>query len=43
MNYGFPWWLRGKEFACNAGDLRDMGSVPELGISPGVGNGNLLE
>ena len=27
MNYGFPWWLRGKEFACNAGDLRDMGSM----------------
>ena len=27
----------GKEFACNAGDL---GSIPELGISPGEGNGN---
>ena len=43
MNYGFPWWLRGKEFACNVGDLRDMGSVPELGRSPGEGNGNLLQ
>ena len=25
----------------NAGDARDMGSVPGLGRSPGEGNGNL--
>ena len=26
----------------NAGDLRDAGSIPELGISPGGGHGNPL-
>ena len=26
----------------NAGDIRDSGSIPGLGRSPGVGNGNLL-
>jgi len=24
---GFPWWLSGKEFTCNAGDTGDLGSV----------------
>ena len=33
---GFPHSLGGKESACNAGDL---GSIPELGRSPGGGNG----
>ena len=33
----FPVGSIGKEFACNAGD---PGSVPELGRSPGEGNGN---
>ena len=28
---------------CNAGDLRDTGSVPELGRSPGGGHGNPLQ
>ena len=32
----FPWWLSGKESACNAGDL---GLIPGLGRSPGEGNG----
>ena len=27
----------------NAGDLRDMGSIPELGRSPGGGHGNPLQ
>ena len=27
----------------NAGDARDVGSVPELGRSPGGGNGNALQ
>ena len=27
----------------NAGDIRDMGSIPGLGRSPGVGNGNPLQ
>ena len=32
-----PWWLRGKEPACNAGDV---GSIPGSGKTPGEGNGN---
>ena len=35
-----PWWLSGKESACNAGDL---GSIPRLERSPGEGNGNSLQ
>ena len=35
-----PWWLSGKESACNAGD---SGSIPELGRSPGGVNGNPLQ
>ena len=35
-----PWWLSGKESACNAGD---PGSIPGLGRSPGEGNGNPLQ
>ena len=27
----------------NEGDLRDMSSIPELGRSPGIGNGNPLQ
>ena len=27
----------------NAGDIRDMGSIPGLGRSPGVGHGNPLQ
>ena len=38
--FGLPWWLSGKEPACNAGDL-DL--IPELGRSPGEGNGNPLQ
>ena len=30
-----PWWLSGKESACNAGHL---GSIPGLGRAPGEGN-----
>ena len=29
-----------KNQVAKAGDVRDVGSVPELGRSPGVGNGN---
>ena len=36
----FPGGSDGKESTCNAGDL---GSVPELGRSPGGGNGNPLQ
>ena len=37
---GFPCGSAGKESACNAGDL---GSIPELGRSPGEGKGYLLQ
>ena len=37
---GLPWWLSGKESPASAGDA---GSVPELGRSPGEGNGNPLQ
>ena len=36
---GCPWWLSGKEPACNAGD---PGLIPGLGTSPGEGHGNPL-
>ena len=32
-----------KNLPVNAGDTRDAGSIPGLGRSPGVGNGNLLQ
>ena len=32
-----------KNLPANAGDSRDMDSIPGLGISPGVGNGNPLQ
>ena len=32
-----------KNLPANAGDARDVGSIPGLGSSPGVGNGNLLQ
>ena len=34
-----PWWLSGKEFACQC---RDVCSIPGSGRSPGEGNGNSL-
>ena len=37
---GFPGGSDGKESACNTGDL---GSIRELGRSPGEGNGNPLQ
>ena len=40
---GFLWWFSGKEFACNAGDSGDTGSVPGLGTSPGGGSSNPLQ
>ena len=33
----------GKNPPVNAGDARDTGSIPGLGRSPGVGNGNPLQ
>jgi len=37
---GFPGGSVGKESACNVGDL---GLIPELGTSPGEGNGYPLQ
>ena len=31
-----------KNLSANAGDIRDLGSIPGLGRSPGKGNSNLL-
>ena len=31
-----------KNLPANAGDIRDMGSIPGSGSSPGIGNGNPL-
>ena len=36
-----PWWFSSKESACSAGDARDVGSIPGLEWSPGVGNATL--
>ena len=32
-----------KNSSANAGDARDLGSIPGPGRSPGEGNGNLLQ
>ena len=40
---GLPWWLRGKESACDAGTAGDIGSIPGSARSPGEGNGNQLQ
>ena len=39
----FPGVTSGKESAANAGDARDVGSIPGSGRSPGVRNGNSLQ
>ena len=41
--YISPWWLSGKETACNAGDTGDAGLIPGSRRSPGEGNGNPLQ
>ena len=40
MTGGFPGGASGKASACNAGDVRDSGSIPGSGRSSGEGNGN---
>ena len=39
---GLPWCLGGKESDCNAGDTRDVRSVPGSGRFPGREHGNLF-
>ena len=41
--WGFPDGTSGKEPAISAGDIRDTGSVPELGRSPGERNVSPLQ
>ena len=43
ISSGFPGGSDDKEPACNAGDARDMGSIPGLGRSSGGGHGNPLQ
>ena len=40
---GLPRWCRVKNSAASTGDTRDAGPVPLSGISPGIGNGYLLQ
>ena len=39
---GFPGGSLGKESACNAGGVGDMGLIPGLGRFPGGGHSNSL-
>ena len=40
---GLPWWLSGKESACDAEDAGDPRSIPGWERSPRGGHGNLLQ
>ena len=40
---GFPSWLGVKNPPANAGDARDMGSIPGLGRPPGGETGSPLQ
>ena len=40
---GFPGGSDSKESACDAGALRDLGSIPESIRSPGAGHGYPLQ
>ena len=43
FNMGLPWWLSGKESACNAGATGHSGSISGSGRSPRGGHSNLLQ
>ena len=43
LDLGFPGGTSGKESPANAGDTRDVGSIPGSGRSLGEGNGNILQ
>ena len=43
MDRGFPGGTVVENPPANAGDTRDMGSIPGSRRSPGVGNGNPLQ
>ena len=40
---GFPGGVRVKNLIANVRDIRDVGSIPGSGKSPGRGNGNPLQ
>ena len=40
---GLPRGTKGKESACNAGDVRGAASIPGSGTFPGGGHGNALQ
>ena len=40
---GLPMRLSGNEPACHAGDIKDVGLLPESGRSPGGGHGSPLQ
>ena len=39
----FPGGTVVRNVPASARDARDMGSIPGLGTSPGIGNGNMLQ
>ena len=41
--YGLPRWLKVKNLPANAGDTRDVCSIPGMGRSPGEGKGYPLQ
>ena len=41
--FGLPQGLSGKQPTCKAGQVRDTGSIPGLGRSPGEGKDNWLQ
>ena len=43
ITMGFPGGTSSKEPSCQCRRLREAGSIPGLGRSPGVGNSNLLQ
>ena len=43
LYWGFPHGFVVKNLPANAGDTRDLGSIPGPGRSPGGGNGSLLQ
>ena len=43
MSKGFLGGAVVKNLSANAGGLKDVGSIPGLGVSPKVGNGHLLQ
>ena len=43
LGWGFPGGAMVKNLSADAGNTRDVGSIPGLGRSPGEGNGNPLQ